>query len=230
MRRLGTNRRNRSASIAFPGDGGGGGGARSNENSNLNVTADKSKSRQDSPPLTLTRSERHYQSAGNVRNWTASDLEDISVDSWHSYHLRRFSVTTKGVVSRGDYLRYRRIRSRSLVPGAASELPCSATILEASGSDDSGISHQTDVKKSQDSYIVSKTGSNLSTNGSNNCEASLATLQLEIEEFGVYLVGSSGVGKTALAQQFATSEHILNFRTKGKKDLCEFHIYILKCF
>ena len=186
MRRLSIKKRGRSASIAVP-------GTSSTADSEDRCSEDEEE-RSGSPLLTRTRSERRYQSTGNMRAWTASDIEDVSADSWQSYYLRCFSVTPKGVVSRGDYLRYRRVRNPSLV-----ECPAE-------------LSLETAVDK--DTVSVPEVCCNSAATAASSANANLTFLG--IEEFTVYLVGSPGVGKTALTQQFTTSEHILNSKCAGK--------------
>jgi len=185
MRRLSIKKRGRSASIAVPGT--------SSAADPEDRCSEDEEERSGSPLLTRTRSERRYQSTGNMRAWTASDLEDVSADCWQSYYLRCFSVTTKGVVSRGDYLRYRRVRNPSLA-----ECPTELAVETVD----------------KDTLSVPEVCCNSTASAASSANLTF----LGIEEFTVYLVGSPGVGKTALTQQFTTSEHILNSKSADSSD------------
>ncbi|XP_059489571.1 GTP-binding protein REM 1 isoform X2 [Neocloeon triangulifer] len=90
--------------------------------------------------------------------------EPMHPDEDESYRLREFSLTSKGIVNRGDSFRRRRSRSNSLLPPSMAQ------------------------------------------------EAQQAAAEAAAVEkpppFRVALLGASGVGKTALVEQFMTSECI----------------------
>ncbi|GAB6032600.1 hypothetical protein CHUAL_011488 [Chamberlinius hualienensis] len=137
----------------------------------------------DDDDVSEMRRERRCSSTGNMREWTEDDLQDVSVDNWQKYPLRCFNVSSKGhLIHRGDIVRYRRIRSMSLLP----EHTVTSNTLE--------------LPLPQPFH---------SANSSRR-----TSLNSEVEEqFIVYIVGASNVGKTALRTQFTSSERIVESKS-----------------
>ncbi|KAL7640309.1 UNVERIFIED_CONTAM: hypothetical protein RMT77_009723 [Armadillidium vulgare] len=97
------------------------------------------------------------------------------------YRLRNFSITSKGVINRGDSLISRKSRSNNSI--------CSTTSRNSSRSGRSGERSPFEGSCCGSSYVSS--------------DASI-----EVKKFRVVLLGESGVGKSALVHQFMTSEYM----------------------
>uniref|UniRef100_T1JFJ6 Uncharacterized protein n=1 Tax=Strigamia maritima TaxID=126957 RepID=T1JFJ6_STRMM len=80
---------------------------------------------------------------------------ETALPRWYCYRVRSFHMSSRGVINRGDSLRYRQARRKDQLPSRD--------------------------EKGQEN---------------------------DAEKFCVQILGASGVGKTALGNQFLTSEHI----------------------
>ncbi|XP_071549915.1 uncharacterized protein [Panulirus ornatus] len=116
-------------------------------------------------------------------------------DAEELYRLRSFSITSKGVVNRGDSLISKRSRSNTSVCSTASRLSASnlsvhtLTSRPSSRSGRSGERSPFEGSCCGSSYVSSESS-------------------LEIAKYRVVLLGESGVGKSSLVNQFMTSEYI----------------------
>ncbi|XP_045107886.1 LOW QUALITY PROTEIN: GTP-binding protein GEM-like [Portunus trituberculatus] len=99
-------------------------------------------------------------------------------DAEEIYRLRSFSITSKGIINRGDSIISKRSRSNTSV--------CSTT------------SRNSNVEWGRSPFEGSCCGSSYVSSESS----------LEVAKYRVVLLGESGVGKSSLVNQFMTSEYI----------------------
>ncbi|XP_071549913.1 uncharacterized protein [Panulirus ornatus] len=142
-------------------------------------------------------------------------------DAEELYRLRSFSITSKGVVNRGDSLISKRSRSNTSVCSTASSRRSSymSTILTVDTphtqsisslhAEDSGSESTLSVVDGRPSSRSGRSGERSPFEGS-CCGSSYVSSEssLEIAKYRVVLLGESGVGKSSLVNQFMTSEYI----------------------
>ncbi|XP_023703119.2 mucin-5AC isoform X2 [Cryptotermes secundus] len=128
------------------------------------------------------------------------------------YRLRHFSITGKGVVNRGDSLKSRRSRSNNSVTSSNSSH--STEHLTAGGGvgiTGGGSSYPGSARTSATASLASSRESSTSNPGPTG--------------YRVVMLGSAGVGKSSLINQFMTSEYLHAYDTSlddefGEKSVC----------
>ncbi|XP_071549912.1 uncharacterized protein [Panulirus ornatus] len=146
-------------------------------------------------------------------------------DAEELYRLRSFSITSKGVVNRGDSLISKRSRSNTSVCSTASRPSFVPTLSELSLRSSSEETTPTPNNSRRSSYMSTiltvdtphtqpssrsgRSGERSPFEGS-CCGSSYVSSEssLEIAKYRVVLLGESGVGKSSLVNQFMTSEYI----------------------
>ncbi|XP_050730522.1 GTP-binding protein REM 1-like isoform X2 [Eriocheir sinensis] len=116
-------------------------------------------------------------------------------DAEEIYRLRSFSITSKGIINRGDSIISKRSRSNTSVCSTTSRLSASnlsvhtLTSRPSSRSGRSGERSPFEGSCCGSSYVSSESS-------------------IEVAKYRVVLLGESGVGKSSLVNQFMTSEYI----------------------
>ncbi|XP_063844935.1 GTP-binding protein REM 1-like isoform X3 [Scylla paramamosain] len=116
-------------------------------------------------------------------------------DAEEIYRLRSFSITSKGIINRGDSIISKRSRSNTSVCSTTSRLSASnlsvhtLTSRPSSRSGRSGERSPFEGSCCGSSYVSSESS-------------------LEVAKYRVVLLGETGVGKSSLVNQFMTSEYI----------------------
>ncbi|XP_058809044.1 GTP-binding protein RAD isoform X1 [Phymastichus coffea] len=129
-------------------------------------------------------------------NAAAATLQRDDLLDEDLYRLRSFSLTSKGVINRGDSFRKKRSRSNSLAPAEGGG---EATATSAAATDEQQQQQQ-------------QTG---------NKSAAAAAAQAppkEVASYNVAVLGARGVGKSALVSQFMSSEGINAYDHVRQKD------------
>ncbi|XP_063590530.1 GTP-binding protein GEM-like [Penaeus indicus] len=121
-------------------------------------------------------------------------------DAEELYRLRSFSITSKGVVNRGDSIISKKSRSNTSV--------CSTNSRPSSRSGRSGERSPFEGSCCGSSYVSSESS-------------------LEIAKYRVVLLGESGVGKTSLVSQFMTSEYINTYDASLDEEFGEKSVSVL---
>ncbi|XP_042212069.1 GTP-binding protein REM 1-like [Homarus americanus] len=135
-------------------------------------------------------------------------------DAEELYRLRSFSITSKGVVNRGDSIISKRSRSNTSVCSTASRLSASnlsvhtLTSRPSSRSGRSGERSPFEGSCCGSSYVSSESS-------------------LEIAKYRVVLLGESGVGKSSLVNQFMTSEYINTYDASLDEEFGEKSVSVL---
>ncbi|KAG8179961.1 hypothetical protein JTE90_015410 [Oedothorax gibbosus] len=137
------------------------------------------------------RAKRHSAVLPHSSSGTQLAQHSLSVPTGDlgDFHLvRNFSVTSKGVVNRGDSFRCKS-RSASL---------CSTPTTPTRGSDSASAFPEFESTASTSSSPVPTAASEVAK---------------DVPKYTVWLMGSNGVGKSAIRNQFMTSEYICQYDT-----------------
>ncbi|XP_021921879.1 mucin-5AC-like isoform X2 [Zootermopsis nevadensis] len=146
------------------------------------------------------------QQRSRVASMPNTDVEE------EYYRLRHFSITGKGVVNRGDSLKSRRSRSNNSVTSSNS-------------------SHSTEHLTAGGGAVVTTGGSSYPGSARTSATTSLASSRESSTSnpgptgYKVVMLGSAGVGKSSLINQFMTSEYLHAYDTSlddefGEKSVC----------
>ncbi|KAF8771097.1 GTP-binding protein GEM like protein [Argiope bruennichi] len=124
----------------------------------------------------------------------ASISHSLSVPSGEEgdFHLvRNFSVTSKGIVNRGDSFR---CKSRSTSVCSTPTSPASESAFPAFSADASASASGSSTPASSSSPVTTE-----------------STEDKPLPKYTVWLMGSNGVGKSSIRNQFMTSEYICQY-------------------
>ncbi|XP_069687421.1 uncharacterized protein [Periplaneta americana] len=127
------------------------------------------------------------------------------------YRLRHFSITGKGVVNRGDSLKSRRSRSNNSVTSSNSSHSTEHLTAAGGAAPAGGSSYPGSARTSATASLASSRESSTSNPGPS--------------AYRVVMLGSAGVGKSSLINQFMTSEYLHAYDTSlddefGEKSVC----------
>ncbi|KAK8378993.1 hypothetical protein O3P69_009619 [Scylla paramamosain] len=125
-------------------------------------------------------------------------------DAEEIYRLRSFSITSKGIINRGDSIISKRSRSNTSVCSTTSSVS-EETRRQSIGGEPSLPSRPSPRPSSRSGRSGERSPFEGSCCGSSYVSSESS---LEVAKYRVVLLGETGVGKSSLVNQFMTSEYI----------------------
>ncbi|KFM71202.1 GTP-binding protein GEM, partial [Stegodyphus mimosarum] len=147
-------------------------------------------------PHSLSGSQLDSKPVLNPRSSISHSLSVPAGEDGEFHLVRNFSVTSKGIINRGDSFR---CKSRSTSICSTPTSPVSENSFPAFAADVSGASTSTSTTAS--SSAPTTPTSIAATNSDTK----------EVPKYTVWLMGSNGVGKSSIRNQFMTSEYICQY-------------------